>query len=77
MTGDPKDNFSHTDIVRMYEASCTIAYPSDEDKNFRFALEKLIAERLGLAALKNKTLTGPHTGKGPPANATPAGRRNV
>jgi hypothetical protein len=66
-TPDPKANFSHTDLVRMYESTCSIAMPNQLDLNFRFALQKLIAQRLDLAALKDKTLAGPLPA--PPAQA--------
>lgn len=65
---DPKENFTHTDIVRMIEAIAAKPFLKPSDENFLYALQKEVARRLGLKELKSLELTGPAQNR-PPAVA--------
>jgi hypothetical protein len=53
-------------LVRIHEANCGIEFPSEQERNFRFAVMKKLGEQLGLKELKNATFTSPASqgGKG-------------
>lgn len=46
-------------LVRIYEASCGLQYPSDEEKNFRAAIMKKLGLAYGLREVKAMTVTAP------------------
>lgn len=46
-------------LVRTFEASCKIEYPTDPERNFRLALMKRLGERFGLREVRDKEIVGP------------------
>lgn len=48
-------------LVRVYEASCHIQYPTDQEKAFREATMKRVAKAFNYAELKSATITAPAT----------------
>lgn len=58
---DPDRDFTPTEIVRIFEATCQIQFPNEEQQNFCIALMKKIARRMSLPELKNSQIAGPIT----------------
>jgi len=48
-------------LVRLYEASAGVDYPSVDELNFRIALMKRIGLSFGLREVQPLTITGPAT----------------
>jgi hypothetical protein len=48
-------------LVRVYEASCGIDYPTADDLNFRLAVAKKIGLAFGLRELRQVKIDGPAT----------------
>jgi hypothetical protein len=46
-------------LVHTHEANCKIEHPTDDERNFRIAIMKRLAETFGLRILKDKTIAGP------------------
>ena len=46
-------------VVRAFEASCKIEYPSDEERAFRVALMKRLGSEWNLRELRDKTIALP------------------
>lgn len=46
-------------LVRCYEASCRIEYPTDEERNFRAALQKKIGLSFYLKEVRGMTIDAP------------------
>ena len=59
---DTNRDFSPAEYVRIHEANCQIQFPTADEQNFRIAMMKHIARKIGLAELKTAVLTG--TGQG-------------
>lgn len=59
---DPNRDFTPAEIVRIHEANCQLEFVSPEEQNFRLAMMKHIARKLGLAELRERTVAGPGTG---------------
>ncbi len=53
-------------VVRAFEASCKIEYPSDEERAFRIALMKRLGAEWNLRELRDKVITGPAPSKTTP-----------
>jgi hypothetical protein len=60
--------FGPAEIVRIHEANCSIEYATAEEQNFRLAVMKHIARRMGLPELKTAQMSGPGVGRPRPAN---------
>jgi hypothetical protein len=45
-------------LIRMYEAACSIAHPDDEDKRFRCAVMRKIGLEYGLREMRQWTVGG-------------------
>jgi hypothetical protein len=43
-------------LVRVHEANCNIPYPTPQESNFRLAIAKELARRLGLKELRGLTI---------------------
>lgn len=59
---DPNRDFSPAEIVRIHEANCQLEFVTPEEQNFRFAVMKHIARKMGLSELRGATITGSGTG---------------
>jgi hypothetical protein len=59
---DPNRDFTPAEIVRIHEANCQLEFLGPEEQNFRLAMMKHIARKLGLAELRGSTVAGPGTG---------------
>lgn len=59
---DPNRDFTPSEIVRIHEANCQLEFLGPDEQNFRLAMMKHIARKLGLAELRGSTVTGPGTG---------------
>ncbi len=59
-------------LIRLYEAACNIAHPSDEDIRFRAALMRKIGVKYDLREMRNWTVGVPAGGVPPRANAAAA-----
>ncbi len=59
---DPNRDFTPAEIVRIHEANCQLEFLGPEEQNFRLAMMKHIARKLGLAELRGSAVTGPGTG---------------
>lgn len=68
---DTNRDFSPAEIVRIHEANCQLEFVGAEEQNFRVAMMKFIARKLGLADLKGATITGNGTGVQRPVNQPP------
>jgi len=55
-------DFTPAELVRIHEANCEIQFATAEEQNFRLAMMKHIARRLGLAELRTATVAGPGLG---------------
>jgi hypothetical protein len=60
-------DFTPAELVRIHEANCQIDFATSEEQNFRLAIMKYMARRLGLAELRTMALTGPGKGIQRPA----------
>jgi len=56
---DTERDFSPAEIVRMFEASCKIDYPTETERAFRMALMKMIAKRIGLKEYRDASISAP------------------
>lgn len=63
--------FSPEELVRIHEGNCKIDFPNVDEQNFRIAIMKHIARKLGLAELKGSTFTGSGTGVTRPTKQEP------
>ncbi len=54
--------FSPAELVRLHEANCSLEFPSADEQNFRLALMKHLARRLGLSELRSTSINGPCSG---------------
>lgn len=57
MDKDTLTGQAHT--VRVFEAACAIAFPSEFDIRFREAIERRLAADLNLPGVRNVTLPAP------------------
>lgn len=62
ISADPDREYTRTEKVRLYEATCQIDYPSPEEQNFRIAFMKMIALEMNFPELKQFKIEGPGTG---------------
>jgi hypothetical protein len=46
-------------LVRLYEASCGIDFPTDDERNFRRSLMIKLGLTYGLKEVRNGTIDGP------------------
>lgn len=59
---DPNRDFTPAERVRIHEANCQLEFLSPEEQNFRLAVMKDLARRMGLPELKTASITGPSQG---------------
>ena len=59
-------------LVRMYEASCAIHFPTPQDLNFRLAVMKKLGLEFNLKEMRAVEITGPNQ-----PEAMPSGRRSA
>ena len=59
---DPNRDFTPAEIVRIHEANCQLEFVDPQEQNFRIAMMKFIARKLGLPELKGAAVTGSATG---------------
>lgn len=48
-------------LVRLYEASCKIEFPTADERNFRLALMKKVGVVFSLKEVRDKVIAGPET----------------
>jgi hypothetical protein len=61
-TPNTERDFTPAELVRIHEANCEIEFATAEEQNFRIAMMKYIARRLGLVELRAANLSGPGLG---------------
>jgi hypothetical protein len=54
-----EENKRTAQLVRIYESACHLAYPTDEDINFRIAVSKALGIEYDLREMRKYTVTGP------------------
>lgn len=59
---DPNRDFSPAEIVRIHEANCQLEFVDAQEQNFRIAMMKFIARKLGLPELKGQAIGGTASG---------------
>jgi hypothetical protein len=64
---------SRAQLVRLYEASCKIEYPTVDELNFRLACMKSLGVAFNMREVRNKEITGPV--KEAPARPNAGGRK--
>lgn len=72
---DPNRDFTPAELVRIHEANCQLEFLSPEEQNFRIAMMKHLARRMGLAELRASTITGPGAGIQRPKGGSKEGDR--
>ena len=48
-------------LVRLFEASCKIEHPTEDERNFRLSLMKRVGVAFRLKEVRDLTITGPDT----------------
>lgn len=61
MTDEKESATERAQVVRMYEASCKIEFPTADERNFRLALMKKAGVMFGLKEVRDKVISGPET----------------
>jgi hypothetical protein len=59
---DTRRDFTPAELVRIHEANCQLQFATAPEQNFRIAMMKYIARRLGLVELRSSEMTGPGVG---------------
>ena len=52
-------------LVRVFQASCEIRFPTPHEINFRLAVMKELGVAFGLKEMRHVEITGPAAGEGP------------
>lgn len=61
MADDKETASERAQLVRLFEGSCKIDFPTKDESNFRLALMKKLGVAFRLPEVKNLTITGPNT----------------
>jgi len=67
-----EENQSRAQLVRVFEASCHVDYPTPEELNFRIAVAKQIGLAFALKEVRKVEIAGPATPATTPQRPTGA-----
>lgn len=56
-----EENVRRAQLVRTYEASCKIEFPTPDESNFRLAVMKALGVSFNLREVRDKEIAGPVT----------------